>query len=848
MIITKIELVKYNRIQLNQITEFVMDINEIKQLILGTNGSGKSSLIKELSPLPITVSEYKDGGYKQIWIDSNNSNYVIKSTKNTGHSITKDGVELNKGGTITTFKEIVKQEFGITQEIHDLIIGLELFHSMSSSRRREWFTKLSDINFDYALKVYNSLKERIRDAQGALKRDKARLVVETAKVVSTEEEISLRKEADLIINELNLLMEQSAPIDNPVSFYKNDITNKQKILFSSSEKLLRMRCVAPYGTAPYGEKETSYKLQDEFGVIIKNTFTSVEDINEYINELSHKATALSAVINEHVSLYNKIDETIKILIKTGDQGIKSIHNKMMVLEENKEKELGYRKYKFHIKDPVSAINAIDSIYDNLVSIFSEIPVNNTKEYSQAAITAANNSLFLVKENKRILSEELVKLNAVKAHLETHKANGNIKCPNCNYVWTLGYSDEKYADTIRLIENKNIEITEVDKNITEIETKISSIYSYFELYKGFTSCVKNWPILQTFWDYLINNSIVINSPRLAISILDGFKLDLKYEINAHNIDKELNELLVLLKSAEKIGDASLTEQKEKLQAESEHIAELTASLNKIKNNISEYTKYRNQLVEALELDSRIKDLIESIEQSNEDMVEMIRRETISHCIRQLQQSLALKESTLSAIKLQKQIVSDLDKQVKSLTEECEAIDLLMDQLSPTKGIIAEGLLGFIRSYIGKMNKLLKKIWTYPLVIKDCNVSEDENSDLDYKFPMLVGNNTNIVSDVKFGSSGIQQIIDIAFRVTAMQYLGLENSPLFLDEYSSSFDMAHKQSALNAIISLLETSHITQLFMVSHNYSEYGCFNNLQVCVLDSRNIITPSVYNEHVKIR
>ena len=51
--------------------DVVMDAKLI--LILGQNGMGKSSVMKELSPLPAQPSDFHKGGSKYIEIEYNNS-------------------------------------------------------------------------------------------------------------------------------------------------------------------------------------------------------------------------------------------------------------------------------------------------------------------------------------------------------------------------------------------------------------------------------------------------------------------------------------------------------------------------------------------------------------------------------------------------------------------------------------------------------------------------------------------------------------------------------------------------------------------------------------------------------
>lgn len=61
MIIEKLELKFYKRMLLRSINHITITPKSKIQIILGTNSSGKSSLLKELSPLPANPSDYLKG-------------------------------------------------------------------------------------------------------------------------------------------------------------------------------------------------------------------------------------------------------------------------------------------------------------------------------------------------------------------------------------------------------------------------------------------------------------------------------------------------------------------------------------------------------------------------------------------------------------------------------------------------------------------------------------------------------------------------------------------------------------------------------------------------------------------
>ncbi|EKD22554.1 MAG: putative SbcC [uncultured bacterium] len=846
MIIESLELIGYRRLALNAINSLTFVPKEQIQLILGTNGSGKSSLIKELTPIPPDPSDYIRTGSKKIIINSHGNNYTLKSTfaPTTRHSFIKNDEELNPGGTVTVFKELVRQEFNLTNEIHELLTGFELFHSMSPARRREWFTRLSDTSYDYALMVYNRLRERSRDISGALKMAKKHIVAESAKVISEAEELKLREDIAMILKELNFLLERSAPLEKPISEYQHDETTKMVELTKLSNKLLRMRLVAPYGSHPYGVNPNRQLERNEWRELIKRGFESVDEFDNLLATITYDIAGKEALLNNDVNAHSKIAESIKILIKAGKDGIISLQHKLVSLREKRNKALAMRKFGIEGLDTVNASSSFEYVYDVLSAVAISIPENKDKRFSQTRLAELTAKELDIKNSKLTKTSELARLESKRIHLETHKANGSVDCPKCHHSWIPGYSDEQLAKLIQAICCKEEELNKINKEIESIENELIAIQEYSKLYRDFIKCIKSWPVLQPFWDYLLEGNYIIEAPRKLVSILDAFRIDLTHELEAKKIDDEIAEVVDLIKSAEQIGDTNLADQQSKLDDLSIKIEGLTSEVNKLQANHAAYSKYKKQLLEANELGRLIKDLMIDVKQTNDTMIEMVRRETLNHCIKQLQSSLALKETALNNAMVQKAIITDLNKQTDKLTVDDEAAKILVKQLSPTDGLIAEGLLGFIKNYVNQMNSLIKRIWSYPLQVQHCGIS---NTEMDYKFPLLVQNKSNIVPDVKLGSTGMREIIDLAFKVVAMRYLNIADSPLYLDEYGSALDETHRKTAMEGIKHLMDTQYFTQLFMVSHYSNVYGVFTNAETCVLCPANITVPTVYNKHITI-
>jgi hypothetical protein len=125
------------------------------------------------------------------------------------------------------------------------------------------------------------------------------------------------------------------------------------------------------------------------------------------------------------------------------------------------------------------------------------------------------------------------------------------------------------------------------------------------------------------------------------------------------------------------------------------------------------------------------------------------------------------------------------------------------------------------FVKQMNTFIKDIWMYDLSI-DIETIVD-SGEVDYKFPILVANNKK-ANDVRLGSSAMREIFDLAFKIIAMNHLGLHDYPLILDEFASTFDKEHRKIAYDTIATLTTNSGFEQIFIVSHYYDNFGVFNN------------------------
>lgn len=798
------------------------------QIILGTNSSGKSSLLKELSPLPANPIDYLKGGYKIIDITHNNSSYLLKcmfDTSNKFHFI-KDGEELNPGGTVSTYKELVKTHFNLDTTIHDMLVGNTNFHSMSVAERRNWFTKISDSDYTYAISFYQKLKDQLRDIQGAVKINQSRLLAETDKLLSKEDEDRFLKE----IEELNKLITHLLGLKSS-NFISKDNTLDE--INNIENKLVKLSSIII---------NNKKKFDNRYN------FSCIEDIDKFIIEIKASIVELT---NRNIKLLEEIDteqKTISLLEKSNISSFKNLDKDIIELEKEISKLQNQTTIKLLFEHNEKALNTLISILPNLSDIFSDLKVNEDKKYSPAHHSKLSEK---VKEiNSWILNQEKIldKLIADKRQLDHYKEHNKLECPECKHKWVKNYSEKEHNNVISSIKELAEQLSINKKLLETTELELEETKNYLELYRNYNNICKSWSILDPVWNYLYNNNLIFTHPGSIIGILSSIQIDLEICVNVDLLKEKLSNNI-------KVRD-TLSENQE---LDIDKLNKKTENLNLDIYNNNTNLKNKRILLEELELYKNIAITINNTKLESETLIELreekiqvleniVKRNVINEIVQKLQISLSNKERVLSQVSIQKAIVDNLNKQSEELFSKSEVLRIMIKELSPTEGLIAKGLTGFINHFVHQMNSFIKQVWLYPLEVIPILPEENDELDLDYKFSVTV-NDQNSIPDINKGSTSVRDIIDLAFKITSMRYLNIQNYPLYLDELGASFDKSHREAISKLIHDLVTSSDYSQVYIVSHYSETYGSFKNTDITVLCNENIDIPKdcVFNKNVTI-
>lgn len=828
-----IELIGYTRLALTGLKRIQITPKSDLQLILGSNGSGKSSLLEEISPLPAVSAYFEKNGSKVSEWMFNGSQYRLESVFNNGsqkHSFYKDNLpeNLNPGGTLTVQRQLVKEYFGIDSDIHNLMLGNELFTQMSPTRRREWFTRMGERNYDYALNIFKKLKEKHRDVVGALKLAKFTLVEETAKRLKPEEIESLR-------NEIRVLKSQLSIAIRNMSQERLNYATEAQVLTDTRSRFI----------------EAVKSLQRYSGFVANIAFNQTEEsVKETLQELTIKHESLTKVNQQYSEDYLKLE---------------TLHNQIVAAGLNDSLEINQTTdhVKKQIKDIKLSIFNLDLIEDtakiagsqNVNGVISSVetylrelsvrlPNNRNRHLSRKNELTYETSLNEINKQLKQKEEQLNTIDRVikdYVHLKNH---ANTRCPKCNHVFSQGYSEEahhQYEQEAKLIVEElkilNTEKEECVKKLTECKQYGEDIAIFIRVLSADYLIPLRQHIAQ---NYLYDN------PEAISGFLDQLAFDLQHYNRLLQLTERLSSLNALQVNELNTQHKSSDQIRLQLNDLLIRMDEISTSIHSTRKDIKQYTYMLEAIQERNALYATAIQLEKQLSKQFENTITSGLDDIYSRLIYELESTIATNESALKAIDIREAYIKEIENDIAKYTQQEKAYSLLVNSLSPTDGIVAESLHGFMKVFIDQNNHFINKVWTYPLRLEMCKAADKEAIELDYKFPFIVKNKSRY-ADVSLGSKGMKEIFNLAFKMTAMQHLKLNHYPLFLDEFASSFDKEHRIIATHVINSLMNHHAFSQLFMVSHYEDSYTPLMDADVCVLSDSNVVVPvsDRVNHHV---
>lgn len=824
MKIISLELEGAIRLELSGIKNLKITPETSITAIIGSNGSGKSSLLHYLSPLPADKADFTKTGYKKIILEKENVKYVLTSDfKDNKHSfvIESTGEELNVGGTQTMQNQLVQDYFNYNKNIHQLLTGKERFTLMSPAKRKEWFTLLCDTDYSYGLKVFGKAKDKQRDAQGAIKR----------------------------------MRQQIISLTNDQEEDQSDIPNN---ILQLEEKIDTLRTIAPF-KKEYSDPQFEFNLKEK----LKNTTLEIKDSNQDLKQSKKKVLNRWITTDTLEDLTNRKEALYEKLVKLKQQYASKVEeyteteNRLANMKLSSEEEFKeIRNKRDELKQEIQEIIKTD---ESILSIDNALYQEKTYQDNRNTIDTTLMTLFniqsphlsshlveetetLLNDKKHLLSESSFRLVKINERLETFKEKEKetkVTCPNCQHQFHPGLEPEKYNRLKEILENEtnvNVRLTE---EVNELNDKLNQLNEDMNLLRQFSRLCSAYPeLLGEIGTEVLKQKYYLSQPNWAQLKLQDKLIKITLKIKIDRLQEQVIELEKQLSSISSVDEKYYNETKE-------HLSKLEVLSNTLHEEIQENLVVYKDILKAIEDITQFQRHQESLSNQLEsynalelELAEYLLYKSANSVITTYREDVYRLSKKQSEIESKRQTIQLLEKQVNTLSNELKVWDAVLDALNPTDGLIAEGLLGYIKIFLARMNGLIASIWTYPLIIHPSKMSEESETELSYRFPMTVGISDKPKNDVNQGSDGICEVIDLAFRMVAMKALGLKGYPLYLDEFGRTFDNKHRENALRLVERLSEEFIEDQIFMVSHSFMEYSVLNDVAFCVLSEDNIVLP----------
>lgn len=821
--ITKLVLHRCKRFYLRGIETLEINPSMKTQIILGTNGSGKSSLLRiGFTVMPPNAKDFvKDaGGYKILHCIGNGHEYELRTMftgKSPEHWFIVDGENLNEGFTGSTQKELIKQHFGMTQDIHDVLSGQLKFTSMGPQQRRDWITRLSSSDFDYVIKLHQRVKKGLSAAGIIINHQSGRLVDEISKKLGDDEIAHLNQQSLQMRNQLAELYTQLDVELNRTGYesIRDGISYLNGRIESTVDQMLAINLRPPEGC-------------DD---------TSIQAVSEWVTGLRGNHRALYATLQEVSEQHQLIDKQMHEISILDDidpvQLQQDIDDRQQSIESLRAELSTGLDIEMLAKSPqqVAAVNDVTHALHNVVPGTADT-YNRDEVYRRQQELQGYQDTYTQGTSR--ISEIEYRLN--------HIANcHDVGCPNCGHVFKEGVNANEESELRETHRKGQLFKTNMEAKMTTVREFLVEAKDAHDMLHDLTRLRDQYPFLAGLWNLFTEQGGVVRGRELIPTCM-SFIRDSEKGIRIAQLTYELLPLIEKLNQIKQMDKSgSLRELHANL---SNRIASIQGDINTNQRQLGIAERYLRDRNEFESLQGELMTMQAQQESQFTRLVDFTYNEEISALVKKYQVSLAMLETSLTEAEMQVGIVKDIAKTLEEAKNEEISLRLLEKLLSPKDGLIAEQILVFINTFISSINNVIASVWGYNLALDNINLEEGE---LDYKFPMYIHNRENMIPDIEFGSDSIIDIINQAFRIVVYKFMNLDGYPLYLDEPARAFDAVHSHNLILSMKELIDDERFSQVFYISHNYEGQNSFPNSQIAVIDDSHVTLKRVYNEHVII-
>lgn len=839
------------------------DNGNIITMLNGGNGSGKSTIMSQLTPFKESFDDRKSlilpnkEGLKEIDISHNGHSYKIKHvySKVASSFISKDGIELNENGGVRTFEEIVREEFKLDKEyfkIGKIGSNTESFIQFTTTQRKTYIS-----NFIEAVKKYIDAYKIVAD--------KAKLNEQQIKQISND--LKKFNSIDEVKNKIAVLQSKSVALDNEIT-NTNNLLIKQKIdIDNLKEKISNIDYLSAKTELQRIEEHIARfnKLCEKIS-ITDNVHDIILLLKKELDDLTTEKNNIDAEMKSASEKLVDIDNSILKLnsaniVATDLENINSIKEKInsetneLAEIEKKSSNTAFKYIEDNYNDIPQQIDNFKVLFKNILSqhdILTRTDINNTENYKNIF-----NNQF-----DKILADAFTKVNTRITDLSNAIDNDNIehakisanlfkleileKRPatcvddSCPFIAdALAYSgiDKKLVVIEERLDKNRAEkeylTNTVLDNLLELKNAYSNIVFYFKkmggsniLYKYFVKLygtIENalsLPVNEIerkyseVISYFENVFSIVNRKRELENLLNVDKIQYERALDAEKTNKyfetEREKLLTdktILINNRQTNNERLDIISKDIESKSEKLKEYSDFVEDMNDNDANI-KERNRLLDLITQYETSSKMISSYEES----VSILTNKIVD-----LQNNKKDILESITNMKATEITINQLQQNMSSLTKTFNNIDIVKKALSPKSGIP----LIFIQSYLdgteSVANELLNIAYSGKFAIHFVPTATD--------FYIQVKCGNNIIDDIKLASQGEISMTTISLSLALIERALGEYNIMYLDEIDGPLDIENRESFINILNKQISKLGLEQIFVISHNNAFESCAMNL-----------------------